>query len=113
MTYISIDRDQEQRLEQDAAVEEIYISGIGDAMAGTLPQMAELTYLQGYAEGMREFRKRVRTEVLLPVINTEPKEFPLVCHQCAHLNNGICEIKGIVRNGNQYACSSISADCPF
>ena len=108
MTYL-LDLDQDQRTEQYAAIEEIYLSGISDAADGRLPVMAELTYLQGYCQGMRDYPRR---EVVLPVINTE-KEYPLLCHQCAYLNNGKCGIKGITRNGNQYACDRISVDCPF
>ncbi len=109
MTYCA-DRDQDQRLEQYAAIEEIYLSGISDAADGRMPAMAEVTYIQGYVQGMRDYPRR---KVILPVINTEIKEFPLLCHQCTYLNNGICGIKGITRNGNQYACDRISVDCPF
>ncbi len=109
MTYL-LDLDQAQRLEQDEAVEEIYLSGITDAADGRLPVMAEVTYIQGYVQGMRDYPRR---EVKLPVINTETQEFPLLCHQCTYLNNGKCGIKGITRNGNQYACDRISVDCPF
>lgn len=112
MSYL-LDRDQELRLEQDAIVEEIYISGIGDAMDSLMPQMAEITYLQAYAEGMRQFRKRVRTEVLLPVINNEPKEFPLLCGQCQFLNGRTCTIKAIKRDQSNYACTSVVVDSPF
>ncbi len=113
MTYVSIDFDQQQRLEQDEIAEEIYISGIGDAMNAVFPQMAELTYLQGYAEGMREFRKRVRHEVMLPVINTSPKEYPLLCGQCQYLKNRVCTIKSIVRDQSNYACDRVVIDSPF
>lgn len=106
MTYCA-DRDQDQRLEQYAAIEEIYLSGISDAADGRFPQMSEICYLQGYVQGMRDYP---RVEVL-PALITE--EYPLLCHQCAYLNNGLCGIKGITRNGNQYACDRISVDCPF
>lgn len=109
MTYC-IDRDQDQRQEQYEAVEEIYLSGISDAADGRFPQMSEIIYLQGYCQGMRDYPRR---EVTLPVINQEIKEYPLVCHQCAYLNNGKCGIKGITRNSNSYACDRISVDCPF
>lgn len=109
MTYL-LDLDQDQRTEQYAAIEEIYLSGISDAADGRLPVMAELTYLQGYVQGMQDYPRR---EVQLPVINTETQEIPLLCGQCHYLNNGKCGIKGITRNGNQYACDLISVDCPF
>ena len=109
MTYCT-DRDQEQRLEQYEAIEEIYLSGISDAADGRFPQMAEIIYLQGYCQGMRDYPRR---EVVLPVINTESKEYPLVCGQCAYLNNGKCAIKGVARNSNSYACDRIKVDCPF
>lgn len=109
MTYL-LDFDQDQRQEQYAAIEEIYLSGIGDAADGRFPQMAEVLYLQGYAKGMVDYPRR---EVLLPIINTESKEFPLLCHQCQHLNNGICSLKSIPRSSNSYACDRISVDCPF
>jgi len=109
MTYCT-DIDQEQQRIQDEAIEEIYLSGITDAADGRLPAMAEIIYLQGFCEGMRNYPRRV---VELPVINQEIKEFPLVCHQCYYLNNGICGIKSIPRNGNSYACDRINVDCPF
>ncbi|WP_009630058.1 hypothetical protein [Synechocystis sp. PCC 7509] len=109
MTYCT-DLDQDQRLAQDQIIEEIYISGITDAADGRLPQMSEICYLQGFVQGMRDYPRR---EPVLPVINTESKEFPLVCHQCAHLNNGICGIKGITRNSYAYACDRVVVDCPF
>ncbi len=109
MTYCT-DLDQEQRLEQDACIEEVYLSGITDAADGRFPQMSEVIYVQGYVQGMRDYPRR---EVILPVINQEIKEFPLVCHQCTYLNNGICGIKSIPRNGNSYACDRINVDCPF
>ena len=109
MTHL-LDRDQDQRLEQYAAIEKIYLSGITDVADGRFPQMSEICYLQGYVQGMRNYPRR---EVLLPVINTDECEFPLVCHQCQHLNNGICSIKSIPRNSNSYACDLISVDCPF
>lgn len=112
MTYL-LDRDQEIRLEQEAAVEEIYISGIGDALDARMPQMAELIYLQGYVEGMRQFRKKVRTEVMLPIINTSPKEFPLLCGQCQYLDNRVCSIKSIVRDQSNFACDRVVIDSPF
>ena len=105
-----VDFDQAQRLAQDEAFEEIYLSGIGDAADGRLPAMAEVIYIQGYVQGMQDYPRR---EVQLPVINTETQEVSLVCGQYTHLNNGRCAIKSISRNSNQYACSSISVDCPF
>ncbi|MBA2750146.1 MAG: hypothetical protein H0U45_15820 [Tatlockia sp.] len=81
MTYL-LDRDQEQQRIQDEAIEEIYLSGITDAADGRFPQMSEVIYIQGYVQGMRDYP---RVEVMLPVINQEIKEFPLVCHQCQHL----------------------------
>ncbi|PSB28686.1 hypothetical protein [Chlorogloea sp. CCALA 695] len=109
MTYCT-DKDQDFRLEQYAAIEEIYLSGITDAADGRFPQMSELCYLQGYVQGMRDYPRR---EVLLPVINTEVQEYPLLCSQCSYLNNGKCEIKSIARNGNQYACDRIVIYSPF
>ena len=110
MTYCT-DRDQEQRLEQYAAIEEIYLEGISDAADSRLPAMAEIIYLQGYAEGMRQLRMQVR---LAPQpVATEVKEYPLLCGQCTYLNNGKCGIKSIARNSANYACDLISVDCPF
>lgn len=109
MTYL-LDRDQDQRLEQDAIIEQIYIEGVTDAANGRLPVMAEIIYLQGYCEGM----KHLKVVELFPIASQEEQtELPLLCGQCQHLNNGKCGIKGITRNGNQYACPSISVDCPF
>jgi hypothetical protein len=109
MTYCT-DLDQDQRLEQYEAIEAIYLKGITDAADGRLPAMAEVIYIQGYVQGMRDYPRR---EVMLPVINADAKEFPLLCHQCTYLNNGICSIKSIPRNGNSYACDRINVDCPF
>ncbi len=109
MTYC-IDRDQAQRLEQDECIEAIYLEGITDAADGRLPAMPDVIYLQGYVQGMRDYPRR---EVVLPVINTESKEYPLVCGQCAYLNNGKCAIKGVAKNSNSYACDRIKVDCPF
>ncbi|WP_373529114.1 hypothetical protein [Nostoc sp.] len=105
-----IDFDQEQRLKQDEAVEEIYLSGITDAADGRLPVMAEIIYLQGYCAGMKQV-KMIDSSITAP--QGKQTELPLVCGQCQHLNSGKCGIKGITRNGNQYACPSISVDCPF
>lgn len=111
MFAYSIDFDQEQRLKQDEAVEEIYLSGISDAADGRLPAMAEIIYLQGFCEGMRQFKMQVRLAPL-PVA-TETQEFPLLCGQCTYLNNGKCAIKSVVRNSSNYACDRVVVDCPF
>jgi len=111
MTYTAALQQDQQRIEaQYETIEEIYLSGISDAADGRLPAMAEVIYIQGYVQGMRDYPRR---EVLLPVINQEIKEYPLVCHQCQHLNNGICSVKSIPRSSNSYACDRISVDCPF
>ena len=107
MTYL-LDLDQDQRLESYEAIEAIYLEGITDAADGRLPVMAEITYLQAYVQGMRDYP---RVEVLLPVLTTV--EYPLLCHQCAYLNNGICSLKSIPRKSNSYACDRVSVDCPF
>lgn len=109
MSYC-IDRDQDQRLEQDECIEEIYLSGISDAADGIFPQMAELVYLQGYAKGMKDYPRR---EVVLPVINRDEQNYPLVCGQCAYLANGICGVNGIAASSNKFACDRILVDSPF
>ncbi len=109
MTY-GLNLDQEQRQEQYAAIEEIYLSGIGDAADGRFPQMSEICYLQGYCQGMRDYPRR---EVMLPVINTQASESPLLCAQCNFLSNGRCTIKGVTRNANNFACDRVVVDCPF
>lgn len=110
MTYCA-DRDQEQRLEQYTVIEEIYLEGISDAADGRLPAMAEIIYLQGYAEGMRQLRMIVR---LTPQpVATEVKEYPLLCGQCTYLNNGKCGIKSIARSSTNYACDRVVIDSPF
>ena len=105
-----IEFDQEQRLKQDEAVEEIYLSGITDAADGRLPVMAEIIYLQGYCAGMKQVKM---IDLSLPAPKEEQTELPLVCGQCAYLNNGKCAIKGVARNSNSYACDRIKVDCPF
>ena len=57
MTYL-LDRDQEQRVEAYEAIEAIYLEGIGDAADGRLPAMAEVIYIQGYVQGMRDYPRR-------------------------------------------------------
>ena len=109
MTYTAALQQDQQRIEaQYAVVKEIYIEGISDAADGRLPAMAEITYLQGHVQGLRDYP---RVEVLLPVLTTV--EYPLLCGQCQHLNNGKCGIKGVARNSNSYACDHIKVDCPF
>lgn len=103
-----IDFDQAQRQQQDEAIEAIYLEGISDAVDGRLPVMAEITYLQGFCEGMKQ---RYQTIDSLP--QEEQTELPLVCGQCAYLSNGKCAIKGVTRNSNSYACDRIKVDCPF
>lgn len=110
MTYCA-DRDQDQRLESYETIEEIYLSGIGDAADGRLPAMAEVIYLQGFCEGMRQFRMQVRLAPL-PVA-TETQESPLLCGQCHYLNNGKCAIKGTARSSTNYACDRVVVDTPF
>ena len=111
MTYIAaLEQDQERIEAQYETIEAIYLSGISDAADGRFPQMAEVLYLQGYAKGMVDYPRR---EIVLPVINTEVQEFPLLCSQCSYLNNGICEIKSIARSSTNYACDRIIVDTPF
>jgi hypothetical protein len=110
MTYCT-DRDQDQRLESYEAVEAIYLEGIGDAADGRLPAMAEIIYLQGFCEGMRQLRMQVR---LAPIpVATEIKEYPLLCGQCTYLNNSKCEIKSIERRSTNYACDRVVVDTSF
>ncbi len=75
MFAYSIDFDQAQRLEQDEAIEEIYLSGIGDGFDGRLPMMAEITYLQGYCVGMQQLKT---TDFRLAYSPIEQTESPLV-----------------------------------
>ncbi len=105
-----LDRDQAQRLEQDEAVEEIYLSGIEDGFDGRLPMMAELIYLRGYYVGMQQLKT---TDSLIAIAPQEQTELPLVCGQYSFLNNGVCTVKKINRNSNSYACDRINIDCPF
>lgn len=133
--YTSIDRDQEQRLEQDLCIEEVYQQGFRDGFEGWLPVMSEITYLQGYGKGMEEGRATVKLSICVPAkqLQSERKvcgaglptqsfsremfgsqtEMPLLCGQCQYLNNGRCSIKDIDRNSSQYACDRVSIDCPF
>jgi hypothetical protein len=109
MTYL-LERDQEQQRIQDEAVEEIYLSGIGDGFDGRLPMMAEITYLQGYCVGMQQLKT---TDFRLAHSPIEQTESPLVCGQCSFLNNDKCTVKQTTRNRNSYACDRINVDCPF
>jgi hypothetical protein len=104
----SIDFDQAQRLEQDEAIEAVYLEGISDAASGRLPVMTEIIYLQGFCEGMKQ---RYQTIDSLP--QEEQTELPLVCGQCAYLNNGKCAIKGVTKTSNSSACDRIKIDYPF
>lgn len=103
-----IDFDQAQRYAQDQAIEAIYLEGISDAVDGRLPVMAEIIYLQGFCEGMKQRHQTINS---LP--QEAQTELPLVCGQCAYLNNGKCTMKGTARNSNSYACERIKVDCPF
>ncbi len=105
-----LDRDQAQRLASYEAIEEIYLSGIGDDLDGRLPMMAEITYLQGYCVGMQQLKT---TDFRLTITPIEQTESPLVCGQCSFFYNDECTVKQTTRNSNQYACSSINIDCPF
>lgn len=106
----SIDLDQAQRQQQDEAIEAIYLEGVTDAANGRLPVMAEISYLQGYIKGM----KQPKVVTLFPITSQEEQsELPLVCGQCAYLNNGKCAIKEVTRNSNSYACDRLKVDCPF
>ena len=73
--------------------------------------MPNVAYLEGFCEGMRQLRMQVRLAPQL--VATEVKEFPLLCHQCEHLNDGICAIKRTARNSSNFACARIKVDCPF
>ena len=113
MTYL-LDLDQEQRLESYEAIEAIYLEGVGDGFDGRLPAMSEIIYLQGHCAGMKQVEiTDLSIDRAYSILPENQTEFPLVCHQCQHLNNGICGIKGITRNSNSYACDLISVDCPF
>lgn len=113
MTYSTIDADQEQRLADYDTLEQLRLEGIGDALDLRLPQQAQVPYLEGYCEGMRLNTERPARTVVLPVINNEVKEYPLVCGQCTHLIDGICNIKKTRRNADRYACDRVLIDSPF
>jgi hypothetical protein len=109
-----LDRDQEFRLEQEQCIEELYLEGISDGADGCLPLMAEITYLQGYCQGMKQQNMidlSINTSTLM--LHEEQTELPLLCGQCYYLNNGICSLKTVARNSNSYACPSLQIDCPF
>ncbi|MGL5926714.1 hypothetical protein [Chroococcidiopsis sp.] len=112
---ISIDFDQEQRAASYEAIEEIYLEGISDGFAGRLPAMAEIIYLQGYCEGMRQGRAEIGINITVTPeqLSTELVDLPLLCGQCAHLINGKCRIKDIARNSDMYACDRVLVDSPF
>lgn len=110
MTYTSIDFDQDQRLAAYEAIEDIYMEGVTDAANGKFPVMSEIAYLQGYAQGMKDYPRR---EVKLPVISNEVFEMPLLCGQCAHLVGGKCGVKRAERDRNRYACEQVLVDSPF
>lgn len=113
MTYTSIDSDQEQRLADYDTLEQLRLEGIGDALDLRLPQQSQIPYLEGYCEGMRLNADRPARTVVLPVINQDIKEYPLVCGQCSHLDKGVCKIKGIRRSYEKYACDRVLIDTPF
>ncbi len=105
-----IDFDQVQRYAQDQAIEELHLDGFSDAVDGQLPVMAEIIYLQGYCAGMNQLKT---IDSLITATQEKQTEVPLVCGQCAYLNNGKCAIKSVTRNSNSYACDRIKVDCPF
>ncbi len=112
MSY-ALQLEQEQREEAYNGIEQLYLEGVGDGCDGRLPAMSEIIYLQGYAEGMRQLRMRVRCEPQIEVKKPTPQEFPLLCGQCNFLSNRRCTIKDIVRDQSNFACPSVSVDCPF
>ncbi|WP_373524811.1 hypothetical protein [Nostoc sp.] len=113
MTYL-LDLDQDQRVESYEAIEEIYLEGISDGFDGRLPMNAEIMYLQGYCEGMKQVKMiDLSINISASMLHEERTELPLVCGQCYYLNNGICSLKTVARNSNSYACPSLQIDCPF
>lgn len=113
MTYTSIDADQDQRLASYETLEQLRLEGIGDALDLRLPQQAQVPYLEGYCEGMRLNADRPTKTVVLPVLNREINEYPLVCGQCAYLVDGVCKVKRTRRSEDRYACDRVLIDSPF
>lgn len=113
MTYTTEFVDQEQRLAAYETLEQLRLEGIGDALDLRLPQQAQVPYLEGYCEGMRLNADRPARAVVLPVLNERIKEYPLVCGQCSHLNNGFCSLKSVRRSYEKYACDRVLIDSPF
>lgn len=106
----SLYADQERIEQQYKVVEDIFLSGITDAAEGVFPQSAELPYLQGFAQGMRDYPRR---KVVLPIIDSDSKEYPLFCAQCSHFSKDKCGIKGVERRSTSYACDQVLIDCVF
>lgn len=109
----SLYADQQAIEEQYDTLEQLHLSGIGDALDGRLPQQAQVPHLEEFCEGMRLSMERAPKSINLPVINEEIKDYPLVCAQCAHLVDGFCGIKSVRRNPNRYACDQVLIDCIF
>lgn len=59
------DLDQQYHADSDAAIEQLYLDGIADAIDGKYPYSREWEYLKGYGEGLKQVQARMRCELAL------------------------------------------------
>lgn len=64
MTY-ALELEQISRQAEDDAVEALYLEGVGDALDNIKPKCAEIVYLQGYCQGMRQFSLQTSRDAAL------------------------------------------------
>ena len=66
MTYAYADTlEQISRQAEDDAVEAFYNDGVHDGFVGIKPQCAEIVYLQGYCQGMRQFALKMQQDAAM------------------------------------------------
>ncbi|MGL4618336.1 MAG: hypothetical protein ACRCZS_04665 [Chroococcidiopsis sp.] len=61
----ALELEQISRQAEDDAVEAFYNDGVTDGFTGIKPQCAEIVYLQGYCQGMRQFSLQMQRDAAL------------------------------------------------
>lgn len=56
----ALELEQAAREAQDQAIEAFFLDGVHDGFEGIKPQCAEIVYLQGYCQGMRNFSAQMQ-----------------------------------------------------
>ncbi|MGL4620534.1 MAG: hypothetical protein ACRCZS_15960 [Chroococcidiopsis sp.] len=61
----ALELEQISRQAEDDAVEAFYNDGVTDGFEGIKPQCAEIVYLQGYCQGMRNFSAQMQRDAAM------------------------------------------------